>query len=542
LLKRARDQRKLLFQSTLASVIGNVSQLGLMGFGALFILSGVGAGSPIRWGALTLLSVALVVLCRYWEGYLSHAGAYKLLAQERVRMYRTLCRLAPARLIDRQKGDILSIAVADIETIEFFFAHTIGPMFTVILLPAITLTVAGRTHPLFVCALLPIYLILSILMPLAAMRVGRDIGVRSRKQLGELKSLVLESVLGLRDIQIFGYGAKRLEFMEEKNARINRVLRLLTLHRQTVAAAPTFLIYLARIMLLAIAAYLARQGESNPVSLTVLSFVVSASFSSTQSLTMVVTSLLETYAAAERVLALEDAAPAVIEDDDPQILTRIHEIRFRDVSFRYNEASGLILNHLDLVIRKGEKIGIMGESGIGKSTVLRLLLRFWDVTEGEISINDIPLRKLSLHGLHANIALLEQDTFIFDDTIAANIAFGKPGASREDIILAAKQARLHDFIMTLPDGYETQMGETASRLSGGEKQRIGLARVMILNPDVIVMDEPTSNLDIFNEKGLLKTLYEENRDKTMIIVSHRPSTLTGCDRVYELADGKLTAR
>ncbi|MDR1193527.1 MAG: ABC transporter ATP-binding protein/permease [Peptococcaceae bacterium] len=545
LLRRVGDQGQTLFQSTAASVVGNLSQLGLMGFGALLILRCTGhtaSGSPPLWGALAALSSALIVLCRYWEGYLSHAGAYRLLARERISLYRVLGRLAPACLTDRQKGDILSIATADIETIEFFFAHTIGPAITVILLPLITLTIAGRCHPLFVWALLPVYICMSVLLPLAAMGAGRDVGTRRREQLGDMKSLILESVCGLRDIQIFGHAARRLAIVAAKDAEINRSTHWLTLHRQIVTAAPVFLVYLARIALLAIASYLAPQGNGDPVALVALSFVVSASFSSTQSLTTVISSLLETYAAAERIFALEDAEPAVAEAEDARILTAVEEIAFHDVSFRYEADADLILDHLSLTIRKGETIGIMGESGIGKSTILRLLLRFWDVSGGSITVNGIPLRQLSPRSLRSRIALLEQDVFLFDDTIAANIAFGKPQASPEEIARAAGRARLHDFIMTLPDGYETRMGETASRLSGGERQRVGVARIMLIDPDVIVMDEPTSNLDIFNEKGLLKTLSEVYSDKTVIIVSHRVSALAGCDRVLDLRDGRLVER
>ena len=541
LLRVAGPVKGMLALSTLASIIGNVSHMGLMGFGALLILSSaqLASGEPLQWGILMFISALLIVVCRYLEGYISHAGAYRLLADMRVKMFETLRVLAPACLMDRQKGDILSIAVADIETIEFFFAHTIGPLFTVILLPTITLMIAGMNSPLFVAALLPIYLVISIILPLVAINTGRQIGVNYRVRIGELKSLVLESVNGLKDIQIFNIGQQRSEQVTHQTEEINKAAHALTMHRQLVTSMPTFFVYLARIMVIGVASRLALEGQSNPAGIVVLSFVVSASFSSTQSLTTVISNLLETYAAAERLFTLEDTLPEVQEIAHPKRIERIQDISFNDVTFSYTDTSPSILDKMSLHLRAGDKVGIVGESGIGKSTIIRLLLRFWEPKGGSITVDGIPLGNLSLQSLRSRIAMLEQDTFIFNDTIAANIALGKPEASHEDIVAAAKRARIDQFIMTLPDGYDTQMGELGGRLSGGEKQRIGIARAMMMDPDILVMDEPTSSLDVLNEKGLLKTLEEEYADKTILVVSHRASTLTGCNRILKLEAGKL---
>ena len=543
LFKIAGPIKWKLVASTLASIIGNASHLGIMGFGAMMILYYAGmtsVGSAGLWAGLMALSAFGIMICRYIEGLVSHAAAYQLLADMRVKMFDTVKRLAPACLVDRQKGDILSIAVADIETIEFFFAHTIGPVFTVTLLPLMTLILAGSINGLFVLVLLPLYILISVLLPYLSLRLGRNVGRDYRIQIGQLKASVLESVYGVRDIQIFGMGDERKKAVEDKTKEINRSAHLLTMHRQLVTSAPTFFIYLARILIIAVASYLAAGGEADPAGVIVLSFVVSASFSSTQSLTQVVSSLLETYAAAERLFDLEDTIPEVIEDPDPVGLEKIEKIELRDVTFGYRGSSKPVLEHVDLTISPKDKIGIVGESGIGKSTVIRLLLRFWEPTGGEILINGIPLKKIKLADLRRRIALLEQDTFIFSDTIAANIAFGRPDASREEIERAARRAGIHDFIMTLPDGYDTAMGELGGRLSGGEKQRIGIARVMLCDPDMLVMDEPTSSLDILNEKALLRTLETEYEDKMIMLVSHRPSTLTGCSRILRLKDRKIT--
>ena len=538
LLRIAAPVKGTLAVSTLASILGNLAQMGIMGFGALLLLRCAGwvEGSPWVFAGLMVLSALLIVLGRYVEGVVSHAGAYKLLASMRVALFEKIRTLAPACLMDRQKGDILNIAVSDIETVEFFFAHTIGPLFTVIILPCVTLGLALWFHPLFAAVLLPVYLVVSVVFPLIAVKAGRGVGLRYRTRLGELKSLVLESVYGLKDIQIFGFGPARLAQVEEKNREINKAAHGLTLHRQTVSSAPTFFVYLARILIIATASYLAVQGSPHPVGTVVLSFVAAASFSSTQSLTMVVSSLLETYAAAERLFQIEDTQPQVTEPVHPKACGPIREICFDQVGFSYG--GNPVLRNFSLTLSGREKVGVMGESGVGKSTVLRLLLRFWNPQQGQITINGIPIQEISLNELRQRIALLEQETFLTSGTLGENIALGKPDATREEIREAARQAGLADFIETLPQGYDTPMGEMGARLSGGERQRVGIARVLLLNPDVIVMDEPTSSLDVLHEKELLQTLEEACRDKLLLLVSHRPSTLTGCGRIVRLEQGR----
>ena len=542
LLKIAATLKKFFVISTIVSIIGNIAQMGLMGFGAAFILSVAGKlkyANSVTYCILMILSGILIVTCRYLEGYFSHAGSYELLAKMRVDMFGTLRKLAPGSLIGRNNGDIMAIAIADIESIEFFFAHTIGPLFTVILLPLVTLIIAGSIDMLFVYALLPIYLIISVIIPILAIKLGRNIGIGYRQKLGELKIFLLDSVYGLSEIQIFDYGKRRNEELEAVNRNINRSIHQLAYHRQLVVSTPTFFIYLARIAVIAVASYLALKGNIDTTGIIILSFLVSASFSSTQSLTTVVSSLLETYAAAQRYFDLEDMVPVVNEIVEPKELKNIDKIEFINVSFSYPEINRKIIENMNLTINFKDKIGLVGESGIGKSTLIRLLLRFYDVTSGQILINGIDIKEYSLQDLRQRIGTLEQDTFLFNDSIAANIALGKPKATKEEIVKAAQMAGIHELIISLPEQYDTMMGELQNRLSGGEKQRIGIARVLLVDPDFLVMDEPTSSLDVINEKGLLKTLAEQFENKTWLIVSHRPSSLTGCDRVIKLENKQI---
>ena len=542
LLKIAATLKKFFVISTIVSIIGNISQMGLMGIGAAFILSVAGKlkyANSVTYCILMIMSGILIVTCRYLEGYFSHAGSYELLAKMRVDMFGTLRKLAPGSLIGRNNGDIMAIAIADIESIEFFFAHTIGPLFTVILLPLVTLIIAGSIDMLFVYALLPIYLIISVIIPILAIKLGRNIGIGYRQKLGELKIFLLDSVYGLSEIQIFDYGKRRNEELEAVNRKINRSIHQLAYHRQLVVSTPTFFIYLARIAVIAVASYLALKGNIDTTGIIILSFLVSASFSSTQSLTTVVSSLLETYAAAQRYFDLEDMVPVVNEIVEPKELKNIDKIEFINVSFSYPEINRKIIENMNLTINFKDKIGLVGESGIGKSTLIRLLLRFYDVTSGQILINGIDIKEYSLQDLRQRIGTLEQDTFLFNDSIAANIALGKPKATKEEIVKAAQMAGIHELIISLPEQYDTMMGELQNRLSGGEKQRIGIARVLLVDPDFLVMDEPTSSLDVINEKGLLKTLAEQFENKTWLIVSHRPSSLTGCDRVIKLENKQI---
>ena len=535
LLAIGRPIRKYIVVSTIASILGALSHMGLMGFGALWLLAAAGmCGGTGVYAALTVSCAILIAVCRYLEGVFSHLGAYGILAKMRVHLFDAIDRVAPAYLIGRETGDVMNIAVSDIETLEFFFAHTIGPMFTVILLPVTTVVLAYCVNPLYAWTLIPIYILISVVLPYAALKAGRGIGMRYREQLGVLKSKILESVYSIRDIQIFGAGQRRMQEVVKANRQVNKAALGLTLHRQTVASLPNFFVYLARILILVCAGVLASQGVNQPVGTIAISFAATASLSSTFNLTFVVTSLLETYGAAERIFRIEDTVPETQEPEKPIPCGEIQTIEFRDVTFSYPHTEQKVLEHFNYVIRKGDRIGIAGESGVGKSTILRLLLRFYAPTEGEIRINGIPLEQISFAELHCRIAFMEQDTYLFDATIAENIGIARPDATMEEIRGAAERAGIADFIETLPDGYDTDMGQMSARLSGGERQRIGIARVLLRDPDVCLMDEPSSALDALHEKELLHILQAEYTGKTLILISHRSSTLTGCSRLLKM--------
>ena len=455
----------------------------------------------------------------------------------RVDLFTSINRLAPAYLIDQKIGDVINIAVGDIETLEYFFAHTIGPMFTVILLPVTTVVVALQFNPFYAYVLIPVYLIISIIIPLVGLYLGRGIGKEYRKDLGKLKAVILENIYAIKDIQIYHASDEKITQVMKYNDQVNKDMHAMTMHKQALSSAPNFFVYLGRVMILVVAAYLLSNGIGDPVGTIVVSFIATASFSSTFSLTFVVIHLLEAFAAAERIFLIEDTDPLTTDSKESVRIDHVECIDFEDVSFTYPKTNREILKHFNLSIQNQEHIGIVGESGSGKSTILRLLLRYYPIQTGKIRINGISLDQFSFEELHRHIAVLEQDTYLFNDTIAGNIAIAKPETTMDEIRLAAKRAGIDDFIMSLSDGYDTQMGQMSSRVSGGERQRIGLARIMLKQPDVIILDEPTSALDVLHEKELLYTLEKEFKDKMILTISHRLSTLTYCDRIIQVKDG-----
>lgn len=537
----AKPIKGYLVISTLASIFGNLSHMGVMGFGAMWILTylGYSKGEWKLYFLLTILSGILIALCRYLEGVFSHLGAYGILAKLRVSLFTSINRISPAFLIDNSQGDILNIAVNDIETLEFFFAHTIGPMFTVIILPLTSIFIACRFSRYYVYILIPIYLLISVIFPLIALKLGRGIGTNYRKSLGQLKAIILESVYGIKDIQIYENCSERIDKVLKSNANVNHSAHGLVLHGQTVSSLPNLFIYIARILIVAIAGYLGLQGKGDITGAIVVSFVASASFSSTFNLTFVVTHLLEAYASAERMFLIQDAPCPTLESDKPIACNEIKDVEFKNITFAYPKTNKNILENSNLIIKKGQHIGICGESGSGKSTIIRLLLRFYNPNSGDIYINNINIKDMSFNDLYSHIGVLEQDTYLFNMTIAQNIAIGKSDATLDEIKQAAKQAGLSDFIDTLPNGYDTDMGTMSARLSGGERQRVGIARVLLKNPDIIFMDEPTSALDVLHEKELIHILQNNFKDRTVILISHRHSTLANCDRFITLKDKQI---
>lgn len=526
--------------STLASLLGSLGQMGFMVFGGLWILSASGYGEvTLRNPVGMILCALLVSISRYMEGIYSHIGAYSILAQFRIQLFHRLQALSPAILVEEKIGNLLNIAIGDIETLEYFYAHTIGPMVTVVVLPLVSLGIAFSYSLWYGLVLLPVYLVVIVVIPWLSLRLGQQSGLKLRNALGALKGSLLETVYGMRDVQIFHEQEARASLLNHWNDEVNRCQHSLSLFRQAISSVPNFFVYLARIGLVFVALSWIPVSEESWIGKVVVSLVASSSFASTFSLTFVISHLVEAFAAAKRIFWIEDQIPFV-QDEGQEVLKEVESISFEQVSFAYPKQNQFVLDQLDLKISAGETIGIIGESGSGKSTLVRLLMRYYDPQQGKVTINGVDIRNFSLETLHSKIALLEQETFLFDRSLEENLRIANPLAREEELLEALSLAGVADIVDQLTEGLQTSMGELEGRISGGEKQRIGLARAILKKADVLILDEPSANLDTLHERELLRTIDHVYQKKTVIIISHRYSTLIHCDRIFEFKNQNLS--
>ena len=437
-----------------------------------------------------------------------------------------------------KKGDIISTVIADVDTLEIFFAHLISPICTAVICTVFSLVFVGVRSPRLALILFPFYVYIGVISPMLISRAGREKGREYRRELGSLKAYIPDSLRGLKEVLIFRNGEKRLSEIDARGLKMNRLQININRQNALLLAVPSFMIQLSRIFAFVICEAMVLKGNLSMFDSIVLMLMVPATFDALTQLSSSATALIQTFGAAERVFALMDE-PAQVEDTGrEEFPEHIENIEFQDVSFMYPGTKEKVLDHFSLKIFSGENIGIMGESGCGKTTMMHLLLRFYDPNTGRILINGKDLREYSLESLRKGISMMQQDTFLFNESIAANIRMGRQEADQKEVEQAAKRASVHELILTLPEAYETKAGELGGRLSGGEKQRIGLARTILKDSNLMVFDEPTSSLDVLNEKGLLMTIDQEFENKTVLMISHRKSTLGACDRICHVENGR----
>lgn len=507
----------------------------------LAIAAGQAPGRSILGpSVMIVVCTVLIPITYYFEMFKGHDVAYHLLAILRTQMFGEIERLSPAKLTGERKGHIISTLMADVDTLEIFFAHLIAPIATAVVCTLFSLVFIGVRAPSLAGIMIPFYLYVGVVSPMIIAKLGRGKGRQYRRALGDLKSYILDSLRGLKEVLIFRNGQERLDNIDGMGKKLNRLQIGITRQNALLMSVPNFLIQLSRIIVFAVCgALVLKQGLSSSNAI-VLMLMVPATFDPLTQLSTSTTGLIQTFGAAERVFALIDE-PAQVEDTGTAPFPeKIESIEFENVSFTYPGTRAKVLEGYNLKINGGENVGLMGESGCGKTTTMHLLLRFYDPDEGVIRINGRDIREYSLESLRSGISMMQQDTFLFNDSLLENIRLGKPEATEEEVVAAAKRASIHELIMTLPDKYETKAGELGGRLSGGEKQRIGIARTLLKDSDLLLFDEPTSSLDILNEKGLLMTIDKNFSDKTVVMISHRSSTLGACDRVCRVKDGRVT--
>ena len=501
----------------------------------------------------TIITVMIVIavlrgILHYMEQYCNHFIAFKLLAIIRHKVFAALRKLCPAKLEGRDKGNLISIITTDIELLEVFYAHTISPIAIATLTSISMVIFIGRYHWLAGVLALAAYLIVGVAIPMWNGKRGSQKGMEFRTNFGELNSFVLDSLRGLDETIQYGQGEKRKEQMSERSKNLAGMQESLSKMEGSQRSFTNMVILLASFGMLALTIWLYAKGEMGFEGILTCTIAMMGSFGPVVALSSLSNNLNQTLASGERVLSLLEETPLVEEipgDVDTEESTdhTFTGAKAENVTFAYKVSeteTDTILDHYSLTLQPGQITGIHGASGSGKSTLLKLLMRFWDVQEGSVSVDGADVRKIPTKHLRDMESYVTQETHLFHDSIANNIAIAKPGATREEIMEAAKKASIHDFIMTLPKGYDTEVGELGDTLSGGEKQRIGIARAFLHDAEMILLDEPTSNLDSLNEGIILKSLKESAEKKTVVLVSHRVSTMNVADVVYEMENGRIS--
>ena len=520
----------------------------------------------------TIITVMIIIavlrgILHYMEQYCNHFIAFKLLAIIRHKVFAALRKLCPAKLEGRDKGNLISIITTDIELLEVFYAHTISPIAIATLTSIIMVIFIGRYHWLAGVLALAAYLIVGVVIPMWNGRRGSRKGMEFRTSFGELNSFVLDSLRGLDETIQYGQGEKRKEQMSKRSRSLAGMQEDLSKMEGSQRSFTNMVILLASFGMLALTIWLYSKGEMGFEGILTCTIAMMGSFGPVVALSSLSNNLNQTLASGERVLSLLEETPLVEEIPGDVETAKISDTEiFKDeteehsnnqyvdsearvdyafagaaaenVTFAYEEET--ILDNYSLKLEPGKITGIHGASGSGKSTLLKLLMRFWDVQAGSVSVDGTDVRKIPTKHLRDMESYVTQETHLFHDSIANNIAIAKQGASREEIMEAAKKASIHDFIMTLPKGYDTEVGELGDTLSGGEKQRIGIARAFLHDSPLILLDEPTSNLDSLNEGIILKSLKESALKKTVVLVSHRVSTMNVADVVYEMENGRIS--
>ena len=504
----------------------------------------------------TIITVMIVIavlrgILHYAEQYCNHFIAFKLLAIIRHKVFASLRKLCPAKLEGRDKGNLISIITTDIELLEVFYAHTISPIAIATLTSMVMVIFIGRYHWLAGMLALAAYLIVGVAIPMWNGKRGSQKGMEFRTSFGELNSFVLDSLRGLDETIQYGQGDKRKEQMSERSKNLAGIQKSLSKMEGSQRSFTNMVILLASFGMLALTIWLYDKGAIGFEGILTCTIAMMGSFGPVVALSSLSNNLNQTLASGERVLSLLEETP-LVEEISGDVETSANQgmnskesanhafagAEAENVTFAYGEE--VILDNYSLKLQSGKITGIHGVSGSGKSTLLKLLMRFWDVQGGSMSVDGTDVRKIPTRHLRDMESYVTQETHLFHDSIANNIAIAKPGASREEIMEAAKKASIHDFIMTLPKGYDTEVGELGDTLSGGEKQRIGIARAFLHDAPMILMDEPTSNLDSLNEGIILKSLKESVRKKTVVLVSHRVSTMNVADVVYEMENGRIS--
>lgn len=519
--------------------LGFLSAMGVTICGAFGIAKALGENIALSYGWLMAFAICFGVLrgiLRYFEQYGNHFIAFKLLAVIRDKIFTALRRLCPAKLESKEKGSIIAMLTSDIETLEVFYAHTISPICIAVLVSSTVTIFVGMVSSWYLALVALIaYVVIGIIVPLISSGRLKVSGVRYREEFADFNSYFLDSIKGVKDIVLNNAGEQRKQEVNQRSERLLTETKKMK-HDTTKAAALTELVVsLAIFITLAVGIVLVVADKLTIGSMIIGVVTIFSSFGPVIAISALPGNLTQTFASGERVLNLLAEEPVVERVKDGKIFD-FETLQVRDLSFSY-DGETKVLKNICMQAKRGEIVGIVGESGCGKSTFLKMLLRFWQKSDGKIFYNGTDVDEIDETSLLDNVTMVSQTTYLFDETIEDNLLIAKQNATKEELEMACKMASVHDFIMTLPNGYQTPVGALGDNLSAGEKQRIGLARAFLKGSPVILLDEPTSNVDSINEGIILKALKEQKQDKCIILVSHRESTMAIADRIYRVDGG-----
>lgn len=511
-------------------VLGAMGLVNLLNFDTHLSFSGI-------LTALIVLAVARGAL-RYLEQMSGHYIAFKLLALLRDKVFSSLRRLAFVKLQDKQAGQLVSLVTNDIELLEVFYAHTIAPIMIAFFTSVILLLVFAHLSGWFVVVALAAYLTVGVILPIITTKLAREDGRRYRELVGEMNDFFLDSVRGMKEIQLFGYAKQRLDEIQQRSQKIDTAFERIKDQEAKVRVYTEVAVSAFNIIMLFTGLILFSLDKIDFSAFLIGVILLMSSYGPVIALSNLSSNLLQTLASGERVLSLLEEEPELKDVESAVDLKEVSRIDVENISFAYGEEQ--ILSDVSLSVKKDEILGIHGRSGSGKSTLLKLLMRFYDPKSGSIKINGKSLPNINTRSLRDNMAYITQQTYIFNETIEENIRLARRDATLDEIMEAAKKASIHDFILSLPEGYQTKMTELGGNLSDGEKQRIGIARAFLHNAPIILLDEPTSNLDSLNEAMILKSLLNVKAEKLIILVSHRQSTMAICDQVIGIENGRMS--
>ncbi|TYU20324.1 amino acid ABC transporter ATP-binding/permease protein [Listeria monocytogenes] len=534
LLKFVKPLRGKMLLAILLGIISNLSVILISLIGAYGILAVILAQplNPYKWLFVMVGCGVLRGVARYLEQYLNHDIAFRLLAIIRERIFSTLRKLGPARLSGKKSGDLITAITSDVEALEVFFAHTISPVFIALGTTIATVGFLGMYDTGLALILLLGQILVGVVLPMISYKRNKKIGTAYQTEFVGLNQAVMENIASLQDIFQFKLGEARLANLTNRGEKLNKQYQKRLRQGSELQILGEWVLIGTATLILVLGSFWQLPLETILIG-TVLSL---SSFGSVLALNALGTALLSTFASGKRLYALTEEKPVVTFNGQLE-LTDFESAELNKVCFSH-DGKQAILSELSLDLPKGKWLGIGGESGSGKSTLVKLLMRYWD-PDGEVNLNNQPLPKITESSLHQLEGVMEQSTFLFEDTIGNNIRLGKKAATLDEVKEAARKAAIDKWIETLPEGYDTKIGGQARNLSDGERQRIGLARLFLHDAPLLLLDEPTSNLDYINEQAILNTLRSEIQDKTVLVISHRKTTLDLAEEQWLLENGVL---